>query len=263
MLELYHTDMSVCAQKVRFALAEKGLEWVGHKLDLNAGEAQRPEYLRLNPNGVVPTLVHDGKVVIESTVINEYLDDTFPQSPLRPADPLERARMRLWTKQLDEGIHAAAGILTKGIALRYRRLKKPPEELEAYINAIPNPKKRSEDRESILRGIDSSYFPDAVKRFARLVADMEESLKEAPWLAGRSFSLADIGFAPYILRLEHLQMHFLWHKRRRLTDWSERVREKAGYQQGIVKWLNPASIRLMQEKGAEARPRIEQILAEF
>ena len=83
-LELYHNDMSACAQKVRLTLAEKGIQWQGHHLDLRAGDQQKADYLRLNPKGVVPTLVEDGKVVRESTVIMEYLEDRYPEPPLRP-----------------------------------------------------------------------------------------------------------------------------------------------------------------------------------
>ena len=93
MLELYHNDMSSCAQKVRTLLAEKNLEWTGHHLDLRAGDTLTPDYLKLNPNGVVPTLIDDGTVIIESTVINEYIDDAHPGPPLRPADARARAEM--------------------------------------------------------------------------------------------------------------------------------------------------------------------------
>ena len=77
MIELYHNDMSVCAQKVRFALGEKALQWKSHHLNLRAGDQQKPEYVKLNPNAVVPTLVDGGSVIIESTVICEYLDDAI------------------------------------------------------------------------------------------------------------------------------------------------------------------------------------------
>src|SRR5678815_4482205 len=107
MIELYHNDMSVCAQKVRFTLGEKTLPWTSHHLNLRAGDQQKPEYVKLNPSAVVPTLVDDGNVVIESTVINEYLDDAYPEPGLRPKNAADRARMRLWTKQLDETVHAA------------------------------------------------------------------------------------------------------------------------------------------------------------
>jgi hypothetical protein len=101
MLTLYHNDMSVCAAKVRTALAAKKLDCNGVHLDLRRGDAQKPEYVKLNPNAVVPTLIHDGRVIIESTVICEYIDDQRPDQPLKPKDSFGRAQMRLWTKQLD------------------------------------------------------------------------------------------------------------------------------------------------------------------
>ncbi|HEY7315961.1 MAG TPA: glutathione S-transferase family protein [Candidatus Binatia bacterium] len=112
MLELYHNDMSTCAQKVRLTLAEKGLTWESRHLDLRAGDQQKPEYLKLNPGGVVPTIVDNGKVVRESTVIMEYLDDEYPNPSLRPADSYAKAHMRLWTKRLDEGNSPALKVRT-------------------------------------------------------------------------------------------------------------------------------------------------------
>ena len=78
MIQLYHNDMSSCAQKVRIVLAEKGLEWKGHHLSLRDGESRTSEYKKLNPNGVVPTLITDSnETIIESTVIMEYLDEKY------------------------------------------------------------------------------------------------------------------------------------------------------------------------------------------
>jgi glutathione S-transferase len=87
MLELYHNDMSTCAQKVRLALAEKEANWHSHHLDLRARDQQKPEYIKLNPNAVVPTLNHDGAIIIESTVINEYIDDALAGPALRRRRP--------------------------------------------------------------------------------------------------------------------------------------------------------------------------------
>jgi glutathione S-transferase len=140
MLELYHNDMSTCAQKVRLTLAEKGLTWENHHLDLRAGDQQNPEYLKLNPRGVVPTIVDTGKVVRESTVIMEYLDDAYPNPSLRPLDSHARAQMRLWTKRLDEGHHdIATATLSMGIAFRFQYLEKGQEACDALINRIPDP----------------------------------------------------------------------------------------------------------------------------
>jgi glutathione S-transferase len=94
MLALYHNDMSLCAQKVRVCLAENGLDWESRHLVLRSAEHQQDWYLKLNRRAVVPTLMDDDKVIPESNVILEYLDERFPSPPLTPKDPYGRARMR-------------------------------------------------------------------------------------------------------------------------------------------------------------------------
>src|SRR5215471_15578589 len=96
MLTLYDFGNSVCCQKVRITMRAKGLDWESVKVDLFKAEQYDAKYLKLNPKGVVPTLIHDGKPIIESTLICEYLDDTFPVPRLIPSDdPWQRSRMRL------------------------------------------------------------------------------------------------------------------------------------------------------------------------
>src|SRR5690242_13013007 len=102
MLKVYSYFNSICTQKVFITLAEKQLEYSTQNVDLFRNEQFSPEYLTINPKGVVPALDHDGRVVIESTLICEYLDDAFPARRLVPADPWLRARMRLWSKAVDE-----------------------------------------------------------------------------------------------------------------------------------------------------------------
>src|ERR1043165_3651880 len=132
MLELYHGTTSVCAQKVRLTLAEKGLEWQSHLLELN-GDHLTPEYLKINPNGVVPTLVHDGTIVVESTVIIHYLDDLFADPPLMPRAPLDRTRAHLFKKLMDEYIHPACIVYTFATANRGRFAGLSPEQRAEQI----------------------------------------------------------------------------------------------------------------------------------
>ena len=94
MLTLYHGRTSVCSIKARLALAEKGLEFESRLMTLR-GDQFDPDYMRLNPNAVVPTLVHDGRVIIESTVIMHYVDEAFAGAALTTSDPLERAQARM------------------------------------------------------------------------------------------------------------------------------------------------------------------------
>lgn len=256
MLQLYHNDMSVCAAKVRVALAEKGLDWAGVHMNLRAGDALRPDYLALNPNGVVPTLVHDGGVVIESTVICEYLDDAFPDPGLRPATALERARMRLWTKRLDDELHAAIGTLSMCIAFREQHLSKTPAELEAYLRAVPSAEARERRRIGIERGMDAPTFVPALDSWSRALQAIEDVLEGSAWLAGDTFSLADTGYMPYIVRLEHLGLDSLWRARRRVAAWRERLFARPSYRTAIEAWLNPSYLALFAARRDAVRSKL-------
>lgn len=255
MIELYHNDMSVCAAKVRTVLAEKRLEWKGIHLDLRAGDTQKPEYLKLNPNAVVPTIVHDGRVIIESTVICEYLDDAFPENPLK-GNALERARMRLWTKQLDEGLHIAVGNLSMCIAFRHQHLKKTPEQLKAYFDGIPSAETRERRRKAIELGMDSPTFAPSLQRWNEALVQIEETLDGGGWLVGTTFSLADIGYMPYMIRLEHLGLEALWKNRPRVAQWRQRLFERASYKEGVEKWLNPKYLELFETQRPAVRQRM-------
>jgi glutathione S-transferase len=173
MLEPFHNDMLTCSQKVCLALAEKGLDWKKHYLNLKTGDQQKPNYIKLNPNAFVPTLLDEGKVLIESTVINKYLDDAYLEHPLCSKDACEGVRMCRWTKQFDEGVHAATGILSMGIAFRYQRLAQGPEVLESMLKKMSDPGKHKRSREGITKGVDASFFPPAIKRFDKLLGDVE------------------------------------------------------------------------------------------
>src|SRR5262249_9493074 len=175
MLALYHNDMSLCAQKVRVCLAEKGLDWENRHLVLRAGEHQQPWYLKLNRRAVVPTLVQGDNVVAESNTILEYLEEAYPQPPLMPKDPFGRAKVRLWTKQLDEDVHdASAAIISFGIAFRHQYLERG-ELGKKMLQQIPNVFKRERRRDVIEQGTRSKHFVIAVERMVLLLDELERA----------------------------------------------------------------------------------------
>ena len=139
MFTLYHHGSSVCAAKVRFAMAEKGLEWDGVYIDILNGDQFKPEYLKINPKAVVPTLVHDDLVIPESTVICEYLDHIEPHISLHPTDPWEHAQVRYWTKSVDEELHPACGAITFACSHRHTIIgNMSKEELEEFLSSTPD-----------------------------------------------------------------------------------------------------------------------------
>jgi glutathione S-transferase len=201
-------------------------------------------------------------VIIESTVINEYIDDALPGPSLRPADAAGTARMRLWTKPLDEGLHADTGVVSTSIAFRYQKLDQGPKEVEALINNMPNLAKRERARSTIFEGVRSPLFRESILRFDTLLTRMEKALQSSLWLAGDFFSLADIAYAPYLTRLDHLQLATMWTHRPWLAAWYGRVCQRAGYREGLARWFNPKYLALMEEMGRRDWPFIERILAE-
>lgn len=116
MIQLYQSMQSVCSGKVRLVLEEKGAEYEEIDVDLQKGEQFDPDYMKLNPKAVVPTIIHDGKVIRESTVMIEYLDQVFPEPPLKPEDPYLTFRMRLFPKMMDEEVHPAVNLITYAVA---------------------------------------------------------------------------------------------------------------------------------------------------
>jgi len=266
MLELYHHGSSVCAAKVRIVLAEKGLEWTGHYLDILKGDQFDPAYLKLNPKAVVPTLVHHGKVVTESTVICEYLDEVFPDPPLVPADPLKRAKMRTWTKAVDEEVHRACGPITFMASHRHTLMRLGPEELEAFLQATPPASVTSDwkvrKRHYVEQGFAAPDGARMVHLYDRYLAKMEADLASGPWLAGEAYSLADAGMTPYLARLDMLQMQAMWEESRpRLTDWFERIQARPSYAEAIDKWIPDHLRNDLNTFGAQSWPEVQQILA--
>lgn len=262
MLVLYHGSTSVCSVKVRVTLAEKGLEWAGELLDLMRGDQHRSEYAKLNPNRVVPTLVHNGRVVIESTLIIEYLDEAFPVPPLMPGDPYRRALARLWMKKIDDDLHAACSTVTFATANRKALLRLPPEALEARFQGMPDPAYRERQRLAIAHGLDAPHVAAAVRKYDKYVGEMERSLRDAPYLAGDAYSLADAAATPYVNRAAMIGMDQLWAGHRpHVAAWLARVRERPSFDRAITRWMSDADRDRFDVPHAETSAKVREILA--
>ena len=264
-LVLYHNNSSVCAAKVRVALAEKQLDWESRMLGLD-GDQFDPSYLALNPAAVVPTLVHDGRPIVESTVILEYLEDAFPDRPLRPADPFHAAQARLLMSRLDFGgasIHYAASVLTYAIAYRHKLIEEAgglnPEPLIATIDRNMNPKSRRWLEDVVFKGVHSPVFADAMLSFDTLIGDFETRLSETEWLTGDAYSISDASFTSYMIRLDLLQTGFLWQDRPRVAAWYERLKARPSAAAVFDVYL-PSSIETLTSRGREVAGEVRSIL---
>ncbi len=260
MLELYHHGSSACAAKVRLAMAEKQLAWTGHYVDLLAGEQFKPEFLKLNPKGVVPVLVHDGRIVRESTVICEYLEEVFPEHPIYPDTPYERAQVRIWTKAVDEELHPACSTITYVVSHRYTILRNGVGSFEDFLQQSSDEGYAARERKWrwIQEGLAAPGAGDQVRMYDGYLRRMEASLQDRPWLIGERFTMADIALAPYVNRLAALSMHAMWENGRypRVADWFRRIRSRPTFKPALLDWV-PESLRVeMFENGVRAWPEV-------
>jgi glutathione S-transferase len=261
MLALYHNALSTCSQKVRLVLAEKGLDYESREVDLIGGAQHDPEYVKLNPKHVVPTLVHDDRVLLESSLIIQYLDDAFPATPMRPADAYGRYLVDAWIKRADEAVHKAAPVVTFAMGPRKILLMQSEEVREANLAAIPDPRAREQRRSVIEHGVRAPEFAGALGVFLDAFDDMERELAERRWLSGDRFGLADATLLPYVLRVEHLGMDPVLDasQRPRLADWLSRVKGLACYATAVEAWAPLAIVEMMRTNGKEDWDEVEPL----
>ena len=262
-LELYHNDISVCAQKVRIVLAEKGLEWIDRHIDFMAGEQTDPGYLAIHPKGVVPALVHDGRPIIESTLICEYLDEAFPEPPLRPTDLVERARMRRWARLPDDGWHLACGTVSFAAAFaRQLRANFDEDGFAARLEAMPDQARAERQRLILEHRFDVPIVHDAVRFQDRALADMEIWLSQSRWLAGDMYSLAEACIIPYLERLDRLGLSPMWENTRpHVADWFDQIRARPSFAEAVTAFAPATYDDRLKERGEGVWDEVEPILA--
>lgn len=229
MLTLYHANHSTCSQKVRLCLAEKGLEFEGKLINLGTNEHLTPAYLALNPNGVVPTLIHDGQIIRDSGVICEYLEEVFPNTPLMPSDPIARAEVRAWIRYLDEVPTSAVRVPSFNMAFlpRYDGLDDDAFQAE---QADIRPLRKHFYEKMGRRGFDDTEVHNAMEQFQAAITRMEKHLTGAPWLSGDALGLADFIATPLIDRMDDLGFASMWEDGApHVTDWLKRIRERPSF----------------------------------
>ncbi|MCX7312588.1 MAG: glutathione S-transferase family protein [Alphaproteobacteria bacterium] len=226
-LTLYNWPTSTCSQKVRMVLAEKSLPFEDRRLDSGKNENLSDWYLKLNENGVVPTLTHGSRVVIDSSVITEYLDEVFPTVALSPSDAYDRARMRAWRQFIDEVPTAAIRVPSYNRYIRHKYDKLTQEEFDAQVA------KRTVRRQfyrNMGRGGSSPEEERAsIERLGETIARMDRALANGPWMIGQQFTLADVALVPTLVRMSDIGLADVWADKPRVADWLARVRARPSF----------------------------------
>jgi glutathione S-transferase len=260
MLTLYDFGNSVCCQKVRITMRAKGLSWEPVKVDLFKTEQYDPKYLKLNPKGVVPTLVHNGKPVIESTLICEYIDETFKQPPyLIPAEPWPQSRMRLWSKMVDEGLHDGVTEISSSAMFRERMKNMTPEVREKRFRNVGDRRRTDRFKSTYEYGVKSLFVAHGVAAYERAFQTLESTLAEhkGPWILGSDPTLADIN-------LDYLELLDLWIKDRpRAKAWWNTARDWPSFKSGLHDLISEAEFSEMKTHGPKIADEVAETVAEL
>ena len=230
MLELYNFRQSTCSQKVRLCLAEKRLDWVDRRLDSRKQEHLRPEYLKLNPDAVVPTLVHDGQAILDSSVIMEYLEEVFPEVALAPADAVGRARMRKWLRYFDEVPTPAIRYpsFNRYLIRTFQRM----DEAQFAAAAAARPLRKHFYQRMGRDGFPAEDIERALENLGQSMDRIEAALAAhgGPWIMGAQFTIVDAAYLPNIDRLDDLGYAHMWRDgRERVAGWYDRIRARPSY----------------------------------
>lgn len=192
-IQLYFAKASTFSQRTRVVLLEKGIDFTPIEIDLQ----NKPNgYTEISRYGKVPAIQHGDVIVYESTIINEYLDEVFPEPPLLPRDPANKAIARIW--------------------IDYANTR--------FVPAF----------NKFLRGKDSQEQEQGRKEFTEALLYIEQQgLGKGDYLLGDQFSLVDISFYPWFERLpllEHFRKFTLPAETPQLQTWWNLVRDRSSIQ---------------------------------
>ncbi len=265
MLKLYKAGNSICTQKVLMTLYEKGLDFDVQEINLFKNEQYDPEYLKLNPKGVVPTLDHDGNIVIESTLICEYLDEVFPSPGLMPAEAIKKSELRLWSKAIDEGIFEATRELSFSAIFREKMKSMSEEQRERRYRNVGDPERRARYISTFENGVESHYVLEGIANYEKLFKGMERSLGHGKdWFLGDDYTLADISVTPYVARLHYLTLLDIWIEDRPLVaGWWERAKGRPSFDVAIGDALTDDEKGDMENYGSRIRDRVRERREEY
>src|ERR1035438_5021961 len=227
--KLYNAPQSTCSQRVRFVFNGKKIPFDEVKLNLLEGDQLKPDYLKLNPNGVVPTLDHDGDIVIDSTVITEYLDEVAPQASFTPESPVARARARALMHFIDEMPAAAVRVPTFNLPFLPSFQKMSREDFVAMAES--KPLRREFMMTMGQTGFPRSEMDAALARLRRTYERMDAEIGKGggPWLLGKNISLADVAVMPALVRVHDLRMPD-WQELPRIVTWFDNIRAHPAFQ---------------------------------
>ena len=236
-LHLYHGDISNCSMRVRMTLCEKGLDWTSHHLDLKKKENISDEYFGINPKGLVPTLIDNGVVHVESNEIIDYIDETYPEPSLRATKNEEE--MLEWLT-LATSIHVPAVKPYVYATMIQKKVQKTAEEEKKYRELQTNEElKEFHSKHSGSKTMGEDDIARSMEILEECFTKLDNALDGNTWIMGEQFTLADISWIP--LHFVLIGCGYPFDKYENIKRWAKAFEAKESYQEGIIKWCSDFS----------------------
>ena len=252
-LVLYDAGGTPSPRRVKLCLLEKGLPFRIKWLNLALMDQKAPSYLKLNPMGLVPTLVHEGKALYESNVINEYIDAIFPEPPLVPKDAYGQAQMRMWFAfENDFGKPFRDAVYETFGKDRLKSTGVTADKLREEIGKRTGNSSYLRFATKVLTAPrDNALIADRQEVMLEKMAEMDDRLADGrPWLCGEQFTLADIALGPRVDMLPVVGLTDVYARFPRVGKFMERMKARPSWAASAVRPEPGESERVIAAKAA-------------
>lgn len=231
MIEMYHFWDSPCCFKVRMVLAEKEIEWTPKLIASVKFDHFRSDYQSINPHSIVPTLVHDGRILFQSNVIAEYLDEEFPEMRLKPEETADRAIMRQWMHDEQAYLFPLIIVMSFNLMMTLRAKAYGMDQLQEWSKMHPDQARAQDYLKRVSSPVEQKSVDGAADKFSWHMERLEKQISASggPWICGETYSLADISIAPLLDRIEYLDLLYVLEKSPRVTEWFEKIKSRTAF----------------------------------
>ncbi|WP_444996765.1 glutathione S-transferase family protein [Aliikangiella sp. IMCC44359] len=251
-LTLYTNFNAVCGQKVEFLLRHAKLSFNKVEINLRQGDQHKQSFLKLNPIGQVPVLVHNDKIVTESNQICLYIDQHLLNKEYTSLNSLVTKKVNDWLNLVDNKIHPACSVISWSIAIRPAMLEKTEQEVEQHFASIPDKTRRERQVRAFRLGLELPELREAIQIHQKLIKEMNQQLQQTLWLAGNKLTLADFCVIPYIIRLKYLSLDKVFENYPFVKRWLKEIEQLLGFQKVFIDNYPSGFVQRWKDAGEES-----------
>ena len=253
MLEVYSWEPNANSGKPLLCLKEKGVDFTFHYINMGVLEQHSPEYVKINPQGTIPTVIHDDFKMLESTPAMEYIDEAFEGPRLIPHDPFQQFRMRWWMRYVDEYLNPSLAMQAGSSAGGRMAGGMSEADKDAAVARIPLPERARIWRLILDRGVSEDELAESRRRVTAAIAEFETALGESPYLAGPAYSLADLDAMTTLHSWPLMRAEINEPDTPNLWAWFRRCHDRAGTKEAFTlgRFIGPRMGEVRQKLGLE------------